>query len=185
MLGPLHQVCTQRVPLNVSQYCQQVMIVFDRKRFESPLPNVPAATVVLVGAPHMRCQQPLHPYSQIAIVMRPKHKVKMIRHQAIGQNAHRRSSTSLLKQFGERRVVAVLVKHLLPVIAAIGDVTTNPADRRACGAWHGALGVGRGHSAFSPCEPPTEYHVSGWRKSRMSLSSPTRVPEAGRRESSE
>ena len=36
-----------------------------RKTFEPPLPNVTAATIVLMITPHMACQQPLRKLTQV------------------------------------------------------------------------------------------------------------------------
>jgi hypothetical protein len=68
----------------------------------------------------------------------------MVRHQTIGQDAHRRFNACLANQFGESSVIAVFVKNFLAVVATIGDVVTNPANRCACGAWHGDYGWKKG-----------------------------------------
>jgi hypothetical protein len=60
-----------------------VVVIFNGKRLESSLPDVPGHPVVAMISSGMRRQQPLHPPAEVAIVMGTQDKVKVIGHQTI------------------------------------------------------------------------------------------------------
>jgi hypothetical protein len=63
----LHQSGSDRIAFNVTQHCQQMPILFNRKRLEPALPNVTAAVMMLMIAPHMGIEHPVHPTTQITV----------------------------------------------------------------------------------------------------------------------
>jgi hypothetical protein len=97
---------TNRIALDVAEHGQQVRILFDGKRFEPSLPDMPTGLMPLVIPSHMRREKPLHPPTQITIAVRPHRQVKMIGHQAIRQDAHRDALTSLCEQRDARLIVS-------------------------------------------------------------------------------
>ncbi|MGZ6231397.1 MAG: hypothetical protein ACXWMO_11600, partial [Syntrophales bacterium] len=38
-----------------------------------------------------------------------------------------------------RRAVVILVKHILPRVAAVQNVVANPSDGSPCGSWHSTM----------------------------------------------
>jgi hypothetical protein len=58
----------------------------------------------------------------------PEHQVEVVRHQTPSQYPHRHACTGLLDKFDEPLVVVILVKHILPRVAAIQNVVANPSD---------------------------------------------------------
>ncbi len=79
----------QRIPLDITQHGEEVLVALDGKGFEPSLPDVPAAAVVAMVAANVTREQPLHPASEVAIGLRPKHEMKMVRHQAPADQPHR------------------------------------------------------------------------------------------------
>lgn len=73
-------------------------------------------------------QQPVHPPTQVPIVMRPEREMEMIRHETIRQESHGHSLTGLPQQTAERLMVSVLIKDFSTTIAAIDDVVAVVAD---------------------------------------------------------
>ena len=96
-----HEVCPQGVSLHVTQDRPQVLVFLDRKRLETPLPDVPARMVVTMVSPHVRGHQPLHPSAQIAVAVRPQHQMKMVGNQTPSKQPHRQPLCRLLHQIEE------------------------------------------------------------------------------------
>ena len=78
----------QGVPLDVADDCHKVVVILDRKRLESTLPDVAAVAVVLNVASDVSVQQPLHPAREVAIGVRSDHEVEVVGHEAIRQQPH-------------------------------------------------------------------------------------------------
>jgi hypothetical protein len=128
----------QCVSLDVPQHGQQVLVLLDRKRLEASLPDMPASAVMPMIASHVAGEQPLHPAPQIAVLSRPDNQVKMIRHHAIAQHAHRQPLARPRDQPDEGRVIIVFVEDLGPRVATIEHMITNAAHRSSSCARHGA-----------------------------------------------
>jgi hypothetical protein len=47
--------------------------------------------------------------------------------------------TGILDKFDEPLVVVILVKHILPRVAAVQNVVANPSDASSCGSWHSTM----------------------------------------------
>ena len=88
-----------------------MVVLFDRKRFEAALPHMPAGFVPLVMSSSMRGQEPLHSPTQSITLVLPDCKMTMIRHQAIGQEAHRHMLAGILEQGFEGLIVPLGMKH--------------------------------------------------------------------------
>ena len=93
LCGALHQIRSQGVPLHVPQDRQQMLVLFDRKRLETPLieRTGPRRAMRRVPPLRVRHREPTHELRKLAIASRPKHQVPMVRHHAPGQNPHRQS----------------------------------------------------------------------------------------------
>src|SRR5512134_1112386 len=86
LLGPRNQPGTERIPLHVPHDRQQVPILFDWKRLESPLPDPTRGALPQVVTMTVRRQEPLHPATDVVGAMRRHHKMKMVGHQADGED---------------------------------------------------------------------------------------------------
>src|SRR5580704_17398267 len=95
-----------------------------------------AAPVVSVITADMRRQRPLHPAAQVAVVVRPKHQVEVIGHEAERQDPHGKPLAGSGQNGDEGFVVLVLVEDRRAVVAAVQDVVAIAPNRGACGAWH-------------------------------------------------
>ncbi len=51
----------------------------------------------------------------------------------------RQACTGLLDKFDEPLVVVILVKHILPRVAAVQNVVANPSDGSSGGSWHSSM----------------------------------------------
>ena len=122
--------------VRVPQHGQQMVVLLDGKRFEPALPAVAARVVIGVIPSNMRRQQPVHPSTEIPIVVWPESQMKMIGHETVRQDTHRNTLRRVVKQIKERLIIAVRMKYLSPGIAPIDDVITMVPDRRPRCAWH-------------------------------------------------
>ena len=68
--------------------------------------------------------QPMHPSAEVSIAVRLKHKMEMVGHQAIGNQAHWHSHRRLDHCVEERLVVFSFMKDLGAGVATIEDVIT-------------------------------------------------------------
>src|SRR5260370_29915898 len=117
-----------------------MLIRLDRERFETPLIQMTASNILIVGMPSLRVgqRQPMHEIGQLAILAGPQHQVPMVWHQAIGEQAH---SMHMFLRFGdnvqERFEVKVLVKNWQPSIASVEDMIEIAAQRCSPRPAHG------------------------------------------------
>ena len=82
---------------------------------------------MLVLASNMRCHQPGHVVAQIAIVMRPQNQVKMVWHQTVTEQAHRRMLAGLHEESDESNLFGVLEQDSLVGVASLEDRVTGAA----------------------------------------------------------
>ena len=120
----------QGVTLYVTQHRQEVTILLNRKRLESPLPDMTAGAITPMVATYMRSQQPLHPSAQITILVWPESEMKMIRHDAVRKHAHGQSLRRLSNELDERLVIGFCMKYFLSRIATIDHMIAETADGR-------------------------------------------------------
>ena len=118
--------------------------------------------VVLVITADVGGHQPHHVGTEVAIVLGPERQVKVIGHQAVGEQAERRAFRRLGQELEEGSIVAVLVKHGTSPIASIEDMIAVTALRSTCGAWHagncrdgGAVRQGKKYDVLL-CRKPIE-----------------------------
>ena len=71
----------------------------------------------------------MHPAADVAVRVRPKNEVEVVRHQAIGQDAHGNSLACELHQRQESPVVILVVIHRRTGVATIDDVITETTDQ--------------------------------------------------------
>jgi hypothetical protein len=70
------------------------MLIFrDGKCFEATLPDMTAGSIMPDVAANVRGHQPMHPATQIAVRSGPEREMQVIRHQTVGEDAHRNAKT--------------------------------------------------------------------------------------------
>ena len=99
-----------------------MIVRFYWERLKSPLPNMTAPLVVPVIPADVTRHQPLHPATQVAVLERPKHQVKMVCQQAISHETHRQPLVRFSHQIYERQIVFGFVKNIPSPISAIEDM---------------------------------------------------------------
>ena len=90
---------------------------------------MPTGVVVSVVPAHVRGCQPLHPLTQVSIVLWPQHHMKMVWHQAVAEQTHGNPISSLLDQLEKRGIVTILVEDRIPTIATVQNVVANITER--------------------------------------------------------
>ena len=71
VLAALHHVGSKRIAFNVPQNSEVVIIRLHGKRLKPPLPDVTATVIMAVITAHVSCHQPLHPSTQVTVLMWP------------------------------------------------------------------------------------------------------------------
>ena len=97
---------------------------------------MPRTAVNLAVSADVGGEEPVHPMADGLVALRPKNDVKMVRHQAVGENAHRDTSTSLAHQPDERMIIAVVMENLSTRIATIEYVVTEASYGSSRGTWY-------------------------------------------------
>ena len=98
-----------------------MLVLLNRESLKSPLPHMTATSIMPMIPPHMGRQKPLHPSPQTPIPIWPEPKMKVIRHDAIGQHPHGNVLTRKPNQFNKR----LFLKHLLASVATINHVVAD------------------------------------------------------------
>jgi len=116
VLRPLAQTGSQRVPFDVPQHCQQVVVGLDGKRLEPSLVQMPRAFGVVVSVPPHRVgvRQPPEEIRQLRIGLGPHHKVPVVGHDRIREDRQPLASDRFARNTLERSVVLVLLKQREP-----------------------------------------------------------------------
>jgi len=114
-----------------------MLVLLNRERLESALPDVAAAVMMLVITAHMSIQDPMHPAAQVAILLGQDNQVKVVGHEAKAQHGHRDFDAGMGHGLEEGLVVGIRPKNLAPAVAPVDDVVTDPSHRGSRGAWHG------------------------------------------------
>jgi hypothetical protein len=94
---------------------------------------------VLVIAPHVGRQEPLHPTAEVLVRARPERQMKMIWHDTKAKNPHRNPLTSKADQLDKTLVVFVLVEYLGLRVTSIDDVIADSSHRSSGRTWHTAI----------------------------------------------
>ena len=87
-------------------------------------------------APGMRREQPLHPTSQVAIMMGPQYQMEVVGHEAIPEQVHRHAGAGVDHRLDEGVIIAGLVEDGLAAVAPIEGVIPHATDRGASGSRH-------------------------------------------------
>jgi hypothetical protein len=104
-----------------------MIVVLDDERLESPLPNVPAGTIVAVLASGVGHEQPLRPSAQVAVGLSTHQYVKMILYQTVPEHIHGEPSAGVDDGLDEGFVVAGLAEDGLAAVAAVEHVIPHAA----------------------------------------------------------
>lgn len=120
----LYHVRTQGISFDVPIDLVKILIRFDGKRFETALIDMTVAhhIVVLLPASYMRHGQTLHETPEVSVIFWPHHKMPVIGHQAITQNAHRTLFKRVRNDPFKRQVVLVVEKQLVFSHAPVKNV---------------------------------------------------------------
>ena len=105
-----------------------MIVLLDGKGLEPSLPHMAAGLIMLMVPSHMRGQQPVQKLAQLPIPPWPEGQVKMIGHQAIGEDAHGHTIGRVAQQREKGGVVFRLPEDLGPCIPPIDDVRAEPPD---------------------------------------------------------
>src|SRR5260370_28217998 len=114
-----------------------MLVLLNRERLETALPDVAAAVMMLVITAHMSIQDPMHPAAQVAILLGQDNQVKVVGHEAKAQHGHRDFDAGIGHHLEEGLVVGSPPQNLAPAVAPVDDVVTDPSHRGSRGAWHG------------------------------------------------
>ena len=82
---PLAQTGSQRIPLDISQHGQQVLILLNGKRLESSLVEVAGSFGAVMGVPPhgVRVRQPAEEVRELRVGLGPYDEVPVIRHDRV------------------------------------------------------------------------------------------------------
>ncbi len=126
VLTALDHVRSQRIALHITQHREIVFIGLDGKRLESPLPDMATALVMPMITANVRRHEPLHPATQVPILMRPQQQVEMVCHQTKTCQPHRHVFMSFSHETHKRREVIILMKDVTASIARFRTWQTKP-----------------------------------------------------------
>jgi hypothetical protein len=113
-----------------------MIVVLNRKRLESSLPDVTDGLVAKPMPPHMRRHEPMHPTPERPIVLRSKHEVEVVRHQAIRQDVHGMTLARHRYERQKTREISCDMEHGPAIVGPIQDVVANPTNGRTRGSRH-------------------------------------------------
>ena len=116
LLSSLHQTGSERIPLDITANPEEMMVGRDGEGLEAPLIYVSGAGRSAPGVPTFAVgySQPEHEGRQLPITRGPQHQVEVVRHEAIGETAHRHALLSLREKPQEGGVVSGLIKEAHP-----------------------------------------------------------------------
>ena len=127
---PLHLIRSQSIAFHIPADGQKVVIVLNRKRFESPLIKMTRPSRFAMRVPPLRVsqRQPANKARQLIIVLRPHHQVPVISHQTIRKQPRSGSSHGFLKYPLKCSEVFILRKDRHPRVRAVQHMI-NPTAR--------------------------------------------------------
>ena len=114
-----------------------MFVAGDGECYESPLPNVAAALIVLMISADMGILHPVHPSAQVAVLVWANNQVEMIRHQTVSEDRHGNFYAGMANGFEKSLIIFVFVKNLASAVASIENVIANPANRGSSKTRHG------------------------------------------------
>lgn len=138
LFGSFDQPRAERIPLDIAERAVEVLFCFDWKGLEAALVDMPQtdAVVVLLPAGGVGDCQPLHERRELFALLGPEHKVPMIGHQAISEDADWRFVERLAEDSLEGGVVVFVVKEGLLVHAPVQDMKRHSGRRGASVSGH-------------------------------------------------
>ena len=86
--------------------------------------------------PDMGRLNPLHPAAHVAVISGPEDQMKVVGHQAIGEDPHGAAILGCVKQLDKRVEVGRFVEHLLPSVATVQNVVAVAGRSGTKGARH-------------------------------------------------
>jgi len=75
----------------------------------------------------------------LTISVGPDHQVEVVRHQAPSQDPYRHECTGLLHKFDEPLVVVILLKYILPHVAAVSKRGSKSLRWKLVRFWHSTM----------------------------------------------
>jgi hypothetical protein len=136
-----NQFAPYRVAFDIPQHGQQVIILFDRKRLEPPLPEVSTGFVMLVIPSHMGVLYPVHPRAEVAIGLRLHDQMEVIGHVAVAEDRQRQFDAGVADGLDEGLVVFGFMEDLIPGVTTVDDVVADATQRGSCSAWYHGSGI--------------------------------------------
>lgn len=117
-----------------------MLVLLNGKTFESPLPHMPMTTIVPMIATDMAGHPPLHKRAEAGVAGWLQDKMKMIGHQAEGEQLHRILRFGSGEQIQKGPVIPIGMKHGRAAVAAIEDMEGVASEMAARYAGHGGEG---------------------------------------------
>jgi len=99
-----------------------MLVLLDRKCFESALPDMPAGMIVTQVAPYVGLEKPAHPAAKVAVTARPENQVEVIGPETVCKQPHRASQRVLGHDVKERVEIVALVEDLSACVPPIENV---------------------------------------------------------------
>jgi hypothetical protein len=113
-----------------------MIVVLNRERLESSLPDVTNGLVAEPVRPHMRRHKPMHPTPESLVVLRSKHEVEVVRHQAIRKNVYGMTLARHRHERQELREIGCGMEDRPAVVGPIQDVVADPTHGRTRSSRH-------------------------------------------------
>lgn len=105
-----------------------MLILLDRKAFETALPHVSMAAVAPMVAAHVAGEPPLHKRAQGVRGRGLQHEMKMVGHEAEAKDFDRVAGFRVREQAEEGAIVPIFVKDSRAPVASIEDMVDVAAD---------------------------------------------------------
>jgi hypothetical protein len=91
---------------------------------------------IAVPSPAVRHLKPLHELHELAVAIWPNHEVKVVRHDAVGQEANRRPFLPFAERSHEGLVVGRPIEQGKPTNAAVEHMKDNSRGVMETTSWH-------------------------------------------------
>ena len=124
-----YQTRAQGIALDVPAHHQKMIIRLHGEGLEAPLVQMAGSGRSMMGMPALRVGQrhPGHELREFPISPWPQHEMPVVRHDAVGENSHRRACVRLAKHALKRLEVSWLLKNRQTRVGPIEDVVDNVA----------------------------------------------------------
>jgi|GEM_PF-6017564 len=134
----LNEICTHWISLHVPHHRQQIPVRLNRKRFETPLIQMPRATRFVVSMPthSMHHSEATEKLTHLIVGLGPDNKVPVIRHCHHRINRQPHGFPRFFHNSHERSVIFRLFKDREPSHRSIQNVEDFTCRTNAFRAWH-------------------------------------------------